>query len=336
MKLEIFEKLLPKKQDAVEIKEKTDEPKVRKLTWLYKVTTKARIAFSEINPFTTVFILIIISFLITLIVGIILPGIGILEPMPYATSILGGILVFSFSWTLSNHFNKNIRNRICTLNLEDGNVLCDNSKIDAYDGGEVLFLVDALGKPILNKDEDSLLRYNQQKTLFIPKNVIESFGSILRRRAKAYPDCKLQNVRMKLIDQSVMYIPKKVSEERLFKRLSITEQNVSVASEIIDQLRESVMNVIKNLRGHEAEQMKTLISQVSSMQEAFMATPSKIKAMVSEEYFRSQGGRYGRYGSRPYSPYRSFGYGGGSPMPRWNELDGTPKTLHKEDQEGEE
>lgn len=340
---ELFEKILkkPEERKSIEVKEKIDEPKqIRKLTWLYKVATRARIFWSEVNPFSAVFMLTITSFLIVFIVGFILPGMGILKEMPYALPVIGGIIVFALGWEICNYFNRNMRDRICSLSLEDGNVFCDNHKIDAYDGGEVLYLVDSAGRPLLNKDEDSLLRYNKQKTIFIPKNVIESFGSILRRRAKAYPDCKLQTVSMKLIDESVMYIPKKVSESRLLKKLENIDANNHVASEIIDQLRENILNITKNIKGHEAEQMLSIIKTASQMQEEFMSTPSKLKQLLEEQYYKAQGGRYG-YGSRPYSPYRSFGGYGNSPMPPWRDImagseSAKPINLHAEDEEGKD
>ena len=335
MKLEIFEKLLPKRQAEVEVKEKEETKTVTRLSWFSKQIIKGRIFWSELNPFNTVFMLIIGSFLFIFIFGFMIPGVEIPSKIP----ILGGILVAGISWSLANHFNRNVRNRICELSFESTSVFVDNRKLNIYDGGEVLFLVDSSGKPIINQEEENLVRYNHQKTLFIPKNVINQFGSILGRRAKAYPDTKLQDVNTQSVDLSIIYIPKKVSESRLLKKLENVEENNKVASEIIDQLRENVMNIIKNLRGHETEQLKSLITSMSMLQETFMSTPTKLQGLLQEQYFKASG--YGRYGSR--YPYRSFGYGGsrfgGYGSPNWDEItrssSDVPTELRKKDEDEE-
>jgi hypothetical protein len=266
-------------------------------------------------------ILIGIAFVGMIVFGFLFPWIEVMQEFTYKVPILVFLSALSIGWFLGDYMNKTIREGICEVTFEGDTHLIDNSKVDVYEGGELVYLVNYYGKPIYNVNEANMRRYGKQKNIFIPKNVIAQFGSVLGRRAKAYPDCKIQRTGMSDVDSGVLYIPRKLSESRLLKKLEAAEQNLAISNDIIEKYKGDILKVVDDLRGHEAEQLKSLIKEMSGLQEAFMGTPSRMREMIDERLRRSGGysrfNRYGSYGSnypsysRPYSEYGK---------PNWEEL----------------
>ncbi len=325
----VFEKILAKKPDK--IRRESEKKPTRELgyaPWYFKAGVSVKAIVAELDPFKTVLIIIFIGFLAFGVIGFLLPFFEVIGELPNKMPILGGLSLFSLAWFLCDRLNRSIRDNICEVSVEDGNILVDNRKIDVYEGGEVIYHVNFYGRPIICKDEANMRRYGKQECTFVPKQVINQFGSILGRRAKAYPDCKFQTTYMKDIDQGILYIPRKISESRLLKKLEVAEQNLGISNEIIEKLKSSILSIVKDLGGHESEQLKELIKRTTSLQEAFMATPERIKRMVDEQYWRTYRGKYDRRHQHPYSKFGEQG------KPPWEEITSVnpEKPLMKEDE----
>jgi hypothetical protein len=275
--------------------------KLEKAPWYVKMMVAFRAKMSEQDPFKVAMVLIAIALIGMIVFGFLFPWIEVMQEFTYKMPVMVALSALSIGWFLGDFMNKSIREKICEVTFEGQTLLVDNQKVDVYEGGELIYLVNYYGKPRYNIDEANLRRYGKQQNIFIPRNVIAQFGSVLGRRAKAFPDCKIQKTHMKEVDQGVLYIPRKLSESRLLKKLEAAEQNLMISNDLIEKYKADILKVVDDLRGHEAEQLKSLIKEMSGLQEAFMGTPSRIDRLVKEQMYR---GRY--YGSTPYSPYSSY------------------------------
>ena len=327
----MFERLRSKKPDKIRRGKPEIEgsEKLEKAPWWIRLAVDFKSSLADTDPFKIVLILITIAFVGMVVFGFLFPWIEVMQEFTYKIPVLIGISGFSLGWFLADYMNKSIRENICEVTFEGETHLADNRKLDIYEGGELLYLVNYYGKPIYNKDLANMRRYGKQKTIFVPRQVLSQFGSVLGRRAKAYPDCKLQATYMDDVDHGVLYIPRKLSESRLLKKLEAAEQNLGIANDMIEKYNGDIQKVVKDLRGHEAEQLKTLIKEMSGLQEAFMGTPQRLRQLVNEQMYH----RYGRYGSSPYSNYSPYGssfreYG----RPSWNEVAGRGNEEEEEEE----
>jgi len=300
----VLEKLRAKEHNVIRKPMEESPNKYEKAPWYFKMVVSFRKKMSEQDPFKVAMVLIAIALIGMIVFGFLFPWIEVMQEFTYKMPVMVALSALSIGWFLGDFMNKSIREGICEVTFEGQTLLIDNQKVDVYEGGELIYLVNYYGKPIYNADESKMRRYGKQQNIFIPRNVINQFGSVLGRRAKAYPDCKIQSTHMEQVDQGVLYIPRKLSESRLLKKLEAAEQNLAISNDIIEKYKGDILKVVDDLRGHEAEQLKSLIKEMSGLQEAFMGTPSRIDRMMKEQMYRG----YNRYGSRypGYSPYSSY------------------------------
>ncbi len=323
----MLEKLRNKEAGKVR-QEKEPEPqytpeKLQKAPWFIKAGMNIKIAYSETDPFKVLMIVIVLAFIGFVLIGFLLPFLEVIEEIPNQASILSIFTGLSIGVFITDRMNRAVRENVCEVSLDGKTYLADNRKVDIFEGGHIVYLVNFYGKPLLNTELDNMRRWGHQRTMFIPKTVLEQFDSVLGRRAKAYPDCKLKSVYMKDVDQGVMYIPRKLSETRLLKKLEAAEENLTIYHEMVEKFKGDAIKIVSDLRGHESELLKALISNMNSIQQAMWGTPEKMRNLINEQLQRRQyGSPYNRYGSaynRYGSSYNRFG-SFESGKPPWSDI----------------
>jgi hypothetical protein len=290
------------------------EEKYKRVPLMLKIGARTKIILSDIDPFKAISYILILGFLSMFIIGFVLPWFEVIEEVPNKIPIFTALGFFTIGYFLCDIQNRRIRERVCELSIGAKTFLTDNSKVDIYEGGEIIYLVNYYGRPMLCKDEANMRRWAQQQNIFIPKQVLEQFGSISGRRAKAFPDCRIKTVYMKDIDRGVLYIPKQLSETRLLKKLEVADENIVVLSEMIEKFKENAMRIASDMREFESGLLKGLIKDTSSLQEAFF-DKTKMREVAREVMYGSRyqqypGSKYSKYGSR--YPQRSG--------PLWHEV----------------
>jgi hypothetical protein len=329
LKAKTPEKVRKEKGFAEEIEMTPRPDKYQKAPWWVKFGVRSKVFLSELDPFRTLLLVTSFALVAFLVFAFLLPWIQVIQEVPNRWPILAMISGVTIGFFFSDFKNGTIRQSMCELSIGGLTYIVDNRKIDIYEGGEILYIINYYGKPIYNKEETNMRRYGVQSNIFVPKEVLSQFGSVLGRRAKAYPDCKLKTVWMREVDQGVIYIPRKLSETRLLKKIEIAEENLTVYHEMVERLKGDMVKIVSDMQGHEANLLKGLIDRMSSVQRAFYGTPEKIAQMVRQEVYR-----------RGYSSYNRFRpYGMETGAPDWNEIapaediDSLPPTTNKEEED---
>jgi len=284
-------------EDAIR---ETPVDKLRRAPWYIKLLVQMRMFFSTIDPFRTTLFILAIILTIFFVIGFILPWINVVGEVPNKIPMISLISGFTLGAYFIEILNKRVREHSCELAIGGKIHIADNQKVDILPGGEIIYLTNYYGKPLMNNDESKMQRYGKQRTIFIPKTVIEQFGSIQGRRARAYPDCRLRIIRMRDIDLGIMYIPKQISETRLLKKLETADELVNVLNETIDKYKENSAKIASDLRDFDKAILKDLVESNTALQEAFLG---KFQSMLREEMYRTRNpyskNRYGSsYGSR--------------------------------------
>lgn len=338
----ILERLKAKTPEKVtQEKEKVVSPDhLEKAPWFVKLAVRIKIAMSETEPFKLLFITVILCFFGFAVVGFMLPWMEVMQEVPNKVPILSIISGLTMGIFIADRMNRNIRENICEVSIGGKTFMTDNRKVDIYEGGHIIYEVNYYGKPILCKDESNMRRWGKQKSIFLPKQVIEQFDSVLGRRAKAYPDCKLKSVYMKDVDQGILYIPRKLSETRLLKKVEVAEQNLTIYHEMVEKFKADAVRIVSDLRGHESELLKSLITNMNALQQAMWGTPEKMRQMVNQQMY-GRSSRYGGYSSgynSPYNRYSSYGgssYGSERGSPPWSDMSPSPPVINRPQEEEE-
>ena len=332
----VLERLTGRKEAGKVRQEKEPEPqftpeKLAKAPWYIKLPVNLKIRYAETDPFKLLMMLIVISFLGFIIAGFMLPWMEVVEEIPNQIPILSIFSGLTAGIFIADRMGREVRENVCEVSLDGKTYLVDNRKVDIYEGGHIVYLVNFYGKPLLNEELDNMRRWGEQRTMFIPKLVLEQFDSILGRRAKAYPDCRLKSVYMKDVDQGIMYIPRKLSETRLLKKLEASEENLNIYHEMVEKFKGDALKIVHDLRGHESELLKALITNMNSLQQAMWGTPEKMRNLINVQLQRRQFGSYNRGSSYnrynpSYNRYGSFESG----KPPWSDIspvDNTPTNI---------
>ncbi len=266
----------------------------RSIKYLFTI----RRALSETDPIKVVLVIFAFFWMAIFSWTILLPYIGVIGDMPNKMPIMGGITTVAVVWWFSDIYHKQINDRVCVLSLDGRKVYIDNTKIDVLPRSERLYVVNSYGNPIYNTEEDDPRRYGKQKTISVPNEVREQFGSVRGMRALSYSDCKLTDIAMDSVDYSIFYYPRHVSEEKLLKENERMKLAMSVSNDTITKLKRDMMAVVKNIRGADKERLESLIEEMSGLKKAFYGGPEQLREMVRQEMYRPRSQIYNRYTPR--------------------------------------
>lgn len=269
--------------------------KFKRAPWFIKIINPIKIFLSETDPFKTMLIVLGFVLVLFIAIGFILPWAEVIGEVPNRIPILTLISGITIGFFYADLQNRKVREKVCETSIGGKTYLLDNTKVDIFEGGEIAYVVSYYGKPVFSKDEDNMRRWGKQMTLFIPKQVITQFDSILGRRAKAYPDCRLTSVHMKDIDQGILYIPRKLSETRLLKKLEASEDQLIVMNEMLQKFKENALMIATNMREHDSKLLKALVEDTSKLQQAFFG-PEKVRNLVREMMYYRYPYRRDKYG----------------------------------------
>ena len=268
----------------------------------------------EIDPMRLALYIIGFFWILMFTILILLPFAGAIGEMPNKIPIAGGTTAAFLVWWFADLYHKHFTERVCVLSLEGRRIYVDNNNIDMLPKSERLYICNAYGNPIYNDENDDPRRYMQQKTISVPKEITEQFGSVRGMKALSYSDCNLTEVSMEEVDFSIFYLPRHISEERLIKENDRLKLAIAVANDIIIKLKKDMVAAVKNLRGSEKERLEGLIEQMSSLKQAFYGTPESLREMVRGEMYRPRWAS--RFGGGGYDQY----YGGNQEYrePSWS------------------
>jgi hypothetical protein len=273
-----------------------------KAPWYIRLIFNLKKTITDLDPMRLALWVILIVWIIAITILILLPFMGAIEEVPNRMPFTGGITTAFIVWWLSYVYHRHFEGRKCVLALDGRRIFVDNSKVDVLPKSERVYVVNAYGNPIFNIDEGDPRRYMQQKTISVPKEIIEQFGSVRGMSALSYSDCSLTEVSMEEVDFSIFYMPRHISEERLIRENDRLKLAIALGNDIITKLKRDMIAAVKNLRGSEKERLEGLIEQMSSLKQAFYGSPEQLREMVRQEMYqpRQWGGRFGGY-----QPYQS-------------------------------
>lgn len=331
----VFEKLLKKKEDLNRVQKAEnimgydkEEERIRKAPWYIKLAIYLKIKLSETEPFVAWMYFLGFILLVFVAVSFVLPFYNVVQDVPNKIPIFSTISGLLLGMYLEHTRKLKIDEKRCEVSIGSHTVIADNSRIEVTKDGEVIYLTNYNGSALIEKDKSKIRRYGEQKCLLIPKQVLEQFGSIQSKKAKAYPDCKLKNARQEDIDYGIVYIPRKVSETRLLKKLDAAEENVMILDEIITKLKEQGSKIANDTRGYYGKLIKQFVDEMTSMQDAFWGSKSRVQKAIRDELYHSGRSRYpssyNRYGSGS-SYFRSRG------TPPWDEVSSTVRDREHEE-----
>lgn len=274
-------------------------------------------SLSGTDPMRLALWIIVITWIAAIVLLILLPFAGAIEEMPNRIPVMGGITTAFIVWWLSDVYHRHFTDRICVLALDGRRIYVDNQKVDMLPKSERIYVVNRYGNPIFNEDEGDPRRHMLQKTISVPKEIIDQFGSVRDMHALSYSDCSLTDVCMEEVDYSIFYMPRHISEERLIKENDRLKLAIALGNDIITKLKRDMIAAVKNLRGSERERLEGLIEQMSSLKQAFYGSPEQLRDMVRQEMYQPR--PWNRFGSgyQSYSPeYRE---------PSWSRFSGGNK-----------
>jgi len=322
----MFDFLKSKKDpDRIETDDEQPYDRMEKAPRSIKLLVNLKTFISETDPLRVILFASILALVAFIIIGFALPWLEVIQDVPSKIPILTAISFFTLGVFFYDFKMKTIIERICELSIDGRTFLVDNRRIDLTPGGEILYRVNSSGKPLYNHDESNMRTYGKQKTIFIPKQVLDQFDTVRGHKAKAYPQCKLKETRLNDVNYGIYYVPTKVSESRLLKRIETTQANLEIYREMIDQFINDTKKIVNDLHTQEASHLKGIVNNISMLQKAMYGTPEQIAKQVRQQsYQMGAGSRY------PYSSRFSH-YGN----PSWSNVNPTPNQFQPLDDEGD-
>jgi len=278
--------------------------KTKHAPWWLKMAVNMRFASANVDPFITTQIICLIALVVTICVCIILPFFKVIADVANKWAYIGSLGSLFIGMFIMDLQNRAVRNRVCEVSIDGKTYMFDNRKIDIYDGGEIIYRINSYGKPVLCKEEDNLQRWGKQLNLFVPRDVLTQFDSIMGRKAKAYPDCHLKDVYMEDVDAGLMYLPRKISETRLLKQVEALEEQLKVMFDLTEQFKNAAKKIATTHADFEGVILNDLIKKQTSLQEAFWGTGAKFRQLINDSLYQQ---RFSGYQTPYYNRYQESG-----------------------------